>query len=89
MWRTNLKRVYAGVRCTHAPKSKKYVLSPEAGEPIIFIRAGTQLVALEDDEIVVDDEGNILKPSYRYFRTTETIDPYYVVLDIPMQIGVI
>lgn len=31
---------------------------------------------------VVDDEGNELKASGQYFMTTETIDPYHLLVDL-------
>lgn len=73
----------AGVRCFHRPGGKRYVIDPEEGEPIIFVRAGASVVPLDEKCEIVSKDGEIVRASHRFYRTAETIDPYHVVLDIP------
>ncbi len=75
--------VKAGVRCSHRPGSRRYVIDPEDGEPIVFVKAGTMIVAFDSRDSVVTKEGEAVEPTNRFYRTAETIDPYHIVLDIP------
>lgn len=78
----NLSQNRAGVRCSHANRSKKYVLDPEEGEPIILVGAGCPVISLENDEQVVSKDGDVIRPTGRFFRTAETIDPYHIIFDM-------
>ena len=73
----------AGVRCIHRHGRREYVLAPEAGEPIIVARAGAWVVLLDDKDKVLTREGEVIKATYRFYRTVETIDPYHIVFDMP------
>lgn len=72
----------AGVRCNHQSWARKYVIDPEEGNPIVIAKAGTEVVALDDDQVVTKD-GEIVAPSSRFYRTVGTIDPYHIVFDMP------
>ena len=72
----------AGVRCYKAYRSKKYVIDPQEGEPVILVKKGCAIIPLKPSEIVVNKDGEIVKPTGRFYRTAETIDPYHVVLDM-------
>lgn len=71
----------AGVRCYHQPGKRKYVVDPEVGEPIIVVKAGTEVVLLDDDQVVSKD-GEAVVPTYRFYRTVGTIDPYHIIFDM-------
>ena len=75
--------IKARVRCSHRPGSRKYVIDPEDGKPITFVKAGTMIVAFDSRDRVVTREGENVEPTNRFYRTAETIDPYHIVLDIP------
>jgi len=72
----------AGVRCRRQPGRRKYVIVPEEGEPIIFARAGTEVMLLDDDQVVTK-AGEPVTPTERFYRTVGTIDPYHIVFDMP------
>ena len=55
----------AGVRCFHLPGKRKYVIDPADGEPIIIARAGTEVVLLDDDQ-VVSQNGEAVAPTYSF-----------------------
>lgn len=71
-----------GVRCMRSHRSKRFVLAPEEEEPILLIGAGCPIIELEPDECVVSESGETVKPTGRFFRTAETIDPYHIVFDL-------
>lgn len=71
-------RPVAGVKCKRQPGKRKYVVLP--GE-IMIIKADTEFVEI-DPKLVVDTDGNPIKPSERFWRTTSTIDPYHVIVDM-------
>lgn len=77
-----LTKVKAGVRCVHKRGRNEFVLDPEAGEPIIFVRAGTLVVRLAEKEKVLSQDGEELKATNAFYRTAETIDPYHIVFDM-------
>lgn len=72
----------AGVRCRHQTGKRKYVVDPEDESPIIIAKAGTEVVALDDDQVATKD-GETVTPSLRFYRTVGTIDPYHIVFDMP------
>lgn len=71
-------RPVAGVKCKRQPGKRKYVVLP--GE-IMVVKADTEFVEI-DPKLVVDTDGNPIKPSERFWRTTSTIDPYHVIVDM-------
>lgn len=71
-------RPVAGVKCKRLPGKRKYVVLP--GE-ITVVKADTEFVEI-DPELVVDADGNPVKPSGRFWRTASTIDPYHVITDM-------
>lgn len=83
MWTETLKSPRIGVRVRHSQNRRKdYILDDEGSEPILLMKAGTQLIELAEDERVLDSDGTLISPTGRFFRTAETIDPYHLVLDI-------
>lgn len=76
-----LQNPRAAVRCTHAFRSKRYVVT-QGENSVCVLKAGCQIVALNDDEIVTTEDGEQLKPQGRFYITAETIDPYHLLLDI-------
>lgn len=82
MYVDHLRAPRAGVRCSKAYRSKKYVIDPEDNEPIVVLGSGCPIIPLEPDEIVVSKDGDVVKPTGRFFRTAETINPYHIVLDM-------
>ena len=70
-------RPVAGVVCKRRPGKKRYVVTNE----ILMLKADTEFVEI-DPELVVDADGNPVKPSGRFWKTTSTIDPYHVVADM-------
>lgn len=70
------------VRCTHSRGKKVYVLSPDPDEPVFVVKEGTVVIPLDEDEVVVDQEGEVIQPMGKFYRSVETIDPYHAVLDI-------
>lgn len=77
-----LRSMRVGVRCSRGYRSKKYVIDPEEGEPLVMVKEGSLITPLEDDEIVVSKDGENVRPTGRFFRTAETIDPYHIILDM-------
>lgn len=71
-------RSVAGVKCKRLPGKRKYVVLP--GE-IMVVKADTEFVEI-DPKLVVDTDGNPIKPSERLWRTVSTIDPYHVIVDM-------
>ena len=49
----HLNEARAAVRCTHAHRSKQYVLFTEMPDSIAVLKAGCHVVAQNDDELVV------------------------------------
>ena len=78
----HLNRDWAAVRCTHAYRSKQYVLLTNQSDLIAVVKAGCPIVALNDDEIVVTSTGERVNPTGRFYITAETIDPYHDLFDI-------
>lgn len=72
----------AGVRCSHKPGSRKYVIDPEESEPIVFVKAGASVALLDEKDEVVSQNGEKVTASHRFYRTEDTIDPYHIVLDM-------
>lgn len=77
-----LRDVRAGVRCSKMYRSKKYVIDPAEGEPVVFVKKGTLVTPIGYDEVVVSKDGESVRPTGRFFRTAETIDPYHIILDL-------
>lgn len=77
-----LRSARVGVRCSKRYRSKTYVVDPKKGEPVILVKEGAIITPLEDDEIVVSKDGENVRPTGRFFRTAETIDPYHIILDM-------
>ena len=75
----HLSDVKAAVRCTHAYRSKRYVLLPGQPDSIALFKA---IVALHDDELVVSADGEPVKATGRFYITADTIDPYHYLFDI-------
>lgn len=78
----HLSDVKAAVRCTHAYRSKRYVLLPGQPDSIALFKAGCPIVALHDDELVVSADGEPVKATGRFYITADTIDPYHYLFDI-------
>jgi hypothetical protein len=72
----------AAVRCTHAYRSKRYVLLTGQPDSIVVLKAGCPIVALNDDEMVVSKDGEPVNPTGRFYITADTIDPYHYLFDI-------
>lgn len=70
------------VRCTHAYRSKQYVLLPGREDSVVIIKAGCPIMELCDGETVVTVDGEKVQPTGRFFITAETIDPYHYLFDI-------
>ena len=78
-----LIRPYAGITVKHITGRTKnhYVLTDEVGDTIVRVKKDTLLCELPRDT-VLDDKKQPIPPSGRYFITSETSDPYHIVLDI-------
>ena len=81
-WVRHLNNDHIGVRVRHIHGRKTFMLDPDENEPICVVKAGTEVVEMTDGETVVLPDGNEIPATGRYFRTTETIDPYHIVLDV-------
>lgn len=51
-------------------------------EPGISMLDGSTLVMERDEAKIIDDNGEEMMPSGRFLWTTETIDPYHLVVDM-------
>ena len=71
-------RVVAGVLCKRNPGRRKYTVTNE----IVFMKADTEFIEIENSDLVVDLDGNPVKPDGRFWRTASTIDPYHVIVDM-------
>ena len=71
-----------GVRCQKKHRSKHYVIDPPETDPIVVMGSGCPIVELQPGEVVVSQDGEIVKATGRFFRTAETIDPFHIVFDI-------
>lgn len=66
--------------CVTVQVAGKKTLKAIAGS-INILRDDAQLVALPSDVSVVDEQGNAIKPSRGFYVTTETFDPFHVLVD--------
>ena len=74
-----LRRNYAGVIVKKGKRD--YSLTDEVGEPLTPVKAGTLLVELEEENVCSPDK-QAIRPTGRFYRTAEAMDPYHVILDI-------
>ena len=72
----------AGVVCQHIPRKKQFILNPDEKEPIVFVKAGTEVIELPLDYTVLSQDGEVIAPEQRFYRTVSTIDPYHIILDM-------
>ena len=71
-------RPIAGVVCKRNPGRRKYIVTNE----IVMVKADTEFVELNGSELEVDLDGNPVNPTERFWRTTYTIDPYHIIVDM-------
>lgn len=78
-------RVLAAVRVRHetVDREDRLVLDPDPeADPFSFVKPGTALVKLPDRVPVLAPDGSRIKTSHQFWVTTETFNPYHLVLDI-------
>lgn len=63
-------------------KGNNFIVDPAIKEPVIVVKAGTQIFPLESEERVVDTDGNMIFATGRFYRSVETIDPIHLIFDI-------
>lgn len=80
MFVDHLRADRVGVRCYK--KGRKYIIDPEKGELLVFVKAGCPIVLLKDTDMVVGPNGEQAKPTGRFYRSAETIDPYHIIFDV-------
>lgn len=68
---------YAAVRAERV--GKLLMVIPGTVE---ILRADTKIAQVPDKLSIVDANKNPIMPSGRFYMTTETIDPYHMVLDL-------
>lgn len=62
---------------------RTFILSPESEDKALVVaRAGTRIVRLEPEELVLSQDGEVIPATGAFYRTVDTIDPYHVVFDI-------
>ncbi len=49
---------------------------------ILFLKTGTSLLRVPEDIIIQSQDGEKILPSGAFWMTSETIDPYHLLLDI-------
>lgn len=80
-----LRRPLAAVTVRAAKKGKDRVLivqtSDEVKHPIGVLKVGVTLAPLPSGVKVLDDEGEPIAPSHGFWVTTETLDPYHMLID--------
>lgn len=74
-----LKQSHCGI-CVKK-KGSHYLLGVGQIPPITLVKADTLLFELPQDKPFILD-GEVMKPSGKFFQTAETIDPYHIILDI-------
>ena len=75
-------RVYAAVKVEVTKKAKPRTLAVLPGG-IVFTKTDTKFVPLPDDVIVVNDEGEEITASFKFYVSLETFDPFHIVVDAP------
>lgn len=77
-------RPRAGVRVRFEPGKKALTLDPDPDAKSIYILKADTLVAdLPNTFRVLDNKGKVVKASGQFAVTTETLDPYHVLVDLP------
>lgn len=56
-----------------------FIVDPKIEEPVIVVKAGTKTIPLDTNERVVDPDGNEVPATGRFYRSTETIDPFHLI----------
>lgn len=74
-----LEQNYAGI-CV-VKTGNKYQLDTRYNPPLVSVKAETMLVEMPQNKPLILD-GKTMKPSGKFFRTADTIDPYHIILDI-------
>ena len=54
-----------GVRCQKKHRSKQYVIDPPETDPIVVMGSGCPIVELQPGEVVVSQDGEIVKATGR------------------------
>jgi hypothetical protein len=70
-----LEKPYAAVKVER--KGKRLVVIPGS---ICLVKPGTEFAVLYDHKVVSED-GETLQPSGVFYISTETFDPYHLVID--------
>ncbi|MFB5269350.1 hypothetical protein ACE41H_21560 [Paenibacillus enshidis] len=75
-----LGRPYAAVQVEHI--NKVLVVIPGS---VSILKEETKITKLPSAYPVVDSEGYLIKPSGQFYITTETFDPYHMVIDLQLE----
>lgn len=74
-------RPRAAVRARWNKREGLLVLVPHE-EPIVVLKADAMLFPLPEEMRVAAPDGKILRPTGKFWITTETIDPIHLITDV-------
>lgn len=79
MYRYPIEKDRAAVKVQRVGKSKLYRIVPDS---LCVMKQGTLASNLADDYKIIDENGEELNATGEFMISSETIDPYHLVVDI-------
>lgn len=74
-----INKTRVAVQVERIGRTRSFRVIPDS---ICMINQGTLVANLPDDWKIVNEDGKEIKPAGRFLISTETIDPYHLVVDM-------